>query len=89
MDVLVAAVVMDSEETLRTTAPDMPIATATAPMETTSPAGLKRAATGGREAKTKVPKKVLSKEDKGVQTAKRWGQHRNLKEMNAAEVATQ
>jgi hypothetical protein len=70
MDVLLAATAMDSLETLPATAPDIPIGTATAPMETASPAGSKRAATGGRKAKAEVPKKLLSKEEKGVEAAK-------------------
>ena len=61
MDVLIAAATMDFEETLPATAPDSPIATTTAPMETASPAGSKCSATGGQEAKPKAPKKLLSK----------------------------
>jgi hypothetical protein len=36
-----------------------------------------------REAKPKAAKKVLSKEEKGVETAKRRGRRKNLKERNA------
>jgi hypothetical protein len=39
-------------------------------METASPAGSKRAATGGRETKAKAPKKLLAKEEKCVEAAK-------------------
>jgi hypothetical protein len=42
-----------------------------------------------REAKPKAAKKVLSKEEKGVETAKRRGQRKNLKESNAAAAAAQ
>jgi hypothetical protein len=84
MDVHVAATTMDSEETLAAIAPHSPIATTTAPMEATSPAGSKHAATGGWEAKPKVFKKSLSKKEKAVQAAKRRGRRKNLKEWNAA-----
>jgi hypothetical protein len=56
-------------------------------METASPVDSKHAATGGREAKPKAPKKLLSKEEKGVETVKRRVQRKNLKERNAAAAA--
>jgi hypothetical protein len=87
MDVPVAAATMDSEETLAATTPDSPIATTTVAMETASPAGSNHAATSGREAKPKAPKKLLSKEKKGVETAKRHGRRKNLKKRNAAAAA--
>jgi hypothetical protein len=40
-------------------------------METATPAEAKRAAIGGRDAKPKAAKKVLSKEKKGAGTRKR------------------
>jgi hypothetical protein len=55
-------------------------------METTSPASLKHAATGGRETKAKAPNKVSAKEEKGVKTAKRQGRCKNLKERKDATV---
>jgi hypothetical protein len=64
MDVIVTAATMDSKGTLA--APDFPIATTTASMETAYPAESKRAANGGREAKPKAPKKLSSKEEKGI-----------------------
>jgi hypothetical protein len=39
-------------------------------MEAASPPKAKRVATGGREAKAKAVKKVLSKEEKGVEATK-------------------
>jgi hypothetical protein len=87
MDLLVAAATMESEVTLPATAPDSPIATIRASMETASPAGSKRASNGGQEAKPKAPKKFLSKEDTIIQAAKRCGRCKNLKEMNAAAAA--
>jgi hypothetical protein len=73
MDALVAVDTMDFEGTLTAAAaPDSPIATTIAPMGVASPAEEKRAAIGGRDAKPKAVKKVLSKEEKG------------LKERNAA-----
>jgi hypothetical protein len=89
MDVLVAAVTMDSEGTLAAAAAasDSPIATTISPMEAASPAEAECAATGDREAKPKAAKKVLSKEEKDVEAAKRRGQRKNLKEKNAAAAA--
>jgi hypothetical protein len=58
-------------------------------MEIASPAGSKCAANGGQEAKPKAPKKLLSKEEKGVQAAKRRGRRKNLKKRNAAAAAAQ
>jgi hypothetical protein len=49
-------------------------------METTSPASSKHATTGGCETKAKAPKKLPTKEEKGVMAAKRRGRSRNLKE---------
>jgi hypothetical protein len=58
---------------------------AIARMDTAASAEAKRAADGGgREAKPKAAKKVLSKEEKSVEAAKRRGRHRNLKEKTAA-----
>jgi hypothetical protein len=55
-------------------------------METASPVGSKRAATGGHEAKLKAPKKMLPKEEKGVQSVNRRGWRKNPKERNAEAV---
>jgi hypothetical protein len=52
-------------------------------MEAAAPVEAKRAATGGREAKPKARKKVLSKEEKSVKAAKRHGWRKNLKEKTA------
>jgi hypothetical protein len=80
---------MDSKQTLAATAPDSPIATTTAPLETASPVDSKRATTSGQEAKPKVPKKLLSKEEKGVKAAKRRDRHKILKERNAVAASAQ
>ena len=69
MDVLAAAATtMDAEQTLApAAAPHSPVATTRARMEDAAPAEAKRAATGGRGAKPKAAKKVLSKEEKGIE----------------------
>jgi hypothetical protein len=77
---------MDSEVTLAAAAA---LDSTIAPMEGASPAKSKRAATGGREAKPKAPKKLLSKEKKGVEATKRRGRHKNLKERNATVATAQ
>jgi hypothetical protein len=84
MDVLIVAATMDSEGTLAATAPGSPIATTVAPMEAAFPAESKRAAIGGRDAKLKATKKLLSKEEKGIEAAKRRDRRKNLKDGNAA-----
>jgi hypothetical protein len=71
MDVLLSAATMNSEQTLAATVPNTAVASATASVETASSTCSKRAAIGGRETKTKVPKKSMSKEEKGVDIAKR------------------
>jgi hypothetical protein len=59
-------------------------------LETTSPAVSKHAATSGRETKSKVPNKVLTKEEKGIESAKRRGRRGNRKERkDSATVAQQ
>jgi hypothetical protein len=89
MDVLTTVATMDSAGTLAATAPDCPIATTTTPMETASLADSKRAATSGWEAKPKVPKKLMSMEEKGVQAVKRHGRRKNLKDRKGAAAAAQ
>jgi hypothetical protein len=61
---------MKFEQTLAAIARNTAVATAIAPMETTSPAGSKRAATGGRGTKAKAPKKVLMNEEKDIEATK-------------------
>jgi hypothetical protein len=56
-------------------------------MEAAAPTEEKCATTGGRDAKPKAAKKVLSKEEKGVEAAKHRGRRRNHKERNAATAA--
>jgi hypothetical protein len=89
MDVLVASATMDSEGTLAAAAAALvpPIATTIAPMEAAAPAEAKCAATDGRDAKRKAAKKVLFKEEKGVETVKRRGRCKNQNERNAAAAA--
>ncbi|KAK1663132.1 hypothetical protein QYE76_051291 [Lolium multiflorum] len=91
MDVLVsAATTMDAEETLApAAAPHSPVGTTIARMEAAAPAEAKRAATGSREAKPKAAKKVMSKEEKSVEAAKRRCRRRNLKEKTAAAANQQ
>jgi hypothetical protein len=74
---------MESEQTLATIAPDTAVATVTSSIETASPVGSKRAATGGRETKAKAPKKLPTKEEKCIEAAKRRGRRMNLKERMA------
>jgi hypothetical protein len=88
MDILGAVAIIDSEGTLAAAAsPNSPIATTITPMEAASPAEAKRAATGGREGKPKAEKKVLFKEEKGVESMKRRCRRKNLKERNAVAAA--
>jgi hypothetical protein len=89
MDVLATTTTtMDSEVTLAPAAAlDSPIATTIATMEAAAPAEAKCPATGGRDAKSKAAKKVLSKEDKGIEAVKRRGRRKNQKERNAAATA--
>ncbi|KAM0826851.1 hypothetical protein ACQ4PT_068587 [Festuca glaucescens] len=89
MVVLVTAATMDFEGTLAAAAPDSPIATTIAPIEAASPTESKCASTGGREAKPKAAKKLMSKEEKGVKATKRRSRCKNLKERNAAAAAAQ
>jgi hypothetical protein len=91
MDVLAAAATtMDAEVTLApAAAPHSPVATTIATMEAAAPAEAKRAATDGRDAKPKAAKKVLSKEQKCVEAAKRRGRRKSLKERNAAAAGQQ
>lgn len=87
MDILAAAATpMDSEVTLApAAAPHSPVATTIARMEAAAPAEAKRAATGGgREAKPKASKKVLSAEEKIVEAVKRRGPRKNQKIKTAA-----
>ncbi|KAK1683872.1 hypothetical protein QYE76_044720 [Lolium multiflorum] len=81
MDVLVvAATSMDAKQTLAPAAPPhSPVATTIATMEAASPA----------EAKPKAAKKMLSKEEKIVEAAKRRGRRKNLKEKTAAAANQQ
>jgi hypothetical protein len=58
-------------------------------MEAASPDEAKRAATGGREAKPNAARKVMFKEEKGVEAVKRRCQRKNLKDRNAAAAAIQ
>jgi hypothetical protein len=78
MNVLAAtATILDAEQTLAlAAAPHSPVATTIATMEAAARAEAKWAATGCREAKPKVAKKVLSKEEKCVEAAKRRGRRR-------------
>jgi hypothetical protein len=91
MDVLAAAATtMDAEVTLAPAAAQhFPVATTIASMEVAAPAEAKRAATGGRDAKPKAARKVMSREEKCVEATKRRGRRKNLKERNAAAAGQQ
>jgi hypothetical protein len=58
-------------------------------MEAASPASSKCATTGGHEAKPEAPKKLLPKEEKGIEAAKRRGMRKNLKDRKDAAAAAQ
>ena len=91
MDVLAAAATaMDAEQTLApAAAPHSPVATAIATMEAAALEAKRPATGGGREAKPKAAKKVLSAEEKIIEAAKRRGWRKNQKIKNAAAANQQ